>query len=66
MPAEGTASGRLAVGTRRTFSKSKLEAAPGDGCDGLAETIETVVSVIPCERRKATARRVVGGRLVGT
>ena len=29
----------------------------GHGCDGLAETIEMVVSVISCERRKATERR---------
>ena len=39
------------------MSKSKLEAEPGDGCDGLVEAIETVVSVIPCERRKPTERR---------
>ena len=29
----------------------------GHGCDGLVETIETVVSVVWCERRKATERR---------
>ena len=57
MPAEGTASGWLRLGTWRILSKSKLEAEPGDGCDGLVEAIETVVSVIPCERRKPTERR---------
>ena len=29
----------------------------GHGCDGLVEAIETVVSVVWCERRKATERR---------
>ena len=55
--AAGFPAGRLDVGTRRVFSKSKLEAARGHGCDGLVETIETLVSVIPCKRRKSTERR---------
>ena len=55
--AVGFPAGRLRLGTWRIFSESKLEAEPGDGCDGLVEAIETVVSVIPCERRKPTERR---------
>ena len=35
MPAEGIATGRLAVGSGRMFSKSQLEAVPANGCNGL-------------------------------